>query len=132
MTKSDYQAERDRLRRGFRGADNPGSFNCQGCERCSSCMFCVGCSECHRCTHCTDSSACTNCSHCTASVACHGCTHCDHAEGCHDSAYLTDCLACTACTYCTGCVGLVNKEFHFLNVPYARKDYFALVASLVR
>ena len=34
--------------------------------------------------------------------------------------------SCTDCTYCYGCVGLAKKEFHILNVPYSRTEYFAL------
>lgn len=34
------------------------------------------------------------------------------------------------CTYCFGCVGLSNKDFHILNEPYARREYFAIVARL--
>jgi hypothetical protein len=39
-------------------------------------------------------------------------------------------VACADCTYCFGCVGLVKKEFHILNVPYPRTQYFEIVKRL--
>jgi len=40
------------------------------------------------------------------------------------------CSFCTDCNYCYGCVGLSKKEFHILNQPYTRSEYFALIKSL--
>jgi hypothetical protein len=36
------------------------------------------------------------------------------------------------CVYCFGCVGLSGREFHILNKPYSRKDYFEITARLSR
>jgi hypothetical protein len=48
------------------------------------------------------------------------------------SAYLVRSVGCTGCTYCFGCVGLARKDFHILNVPYSRQDYFAITAKLAQ
>ena len=41
-------------------------------------------------------------------------------------------VGCSDCTYCFGCVGLVGKDFHILNEPYGRTEYFAMVSTLSR
>jgi hypothetical protein len=46
------------------------------------------------------------------------------------SSYLVKCFDCTSCTYLFGCVGLVGKDFHVLNRPYPRGEYFALTNRL--
>jgi hypothetical protein len=48
------------------------------------------------------------------------------------SAYLVRSVGCSGCTYCFGCVGLSRKDFHILNVPYERQEYFAKIAELRR
>ena len=42
------------------------------------------------------------------------------------------CIDCNGCTYCFGCVGLSKKDFHILNEPYERQEYFAKVSELRR
>ena len=39
-------------------------------------------------------------------------------------------MLCTDCNYCYGCVGLDRKEFHILNQPYSRREYFEIVKHL--
>ncbi|AKF85427.1 hypothetical protein MFUL124B02_12280 [Myxococcus fulvus 124B02] len=34
------------------------------------------------------------------------------------------------CNYCFGCVGLAKKDFHILNVPFPRTEYFKVVGKL--
>ena len=34
------------------------------------------------------------------------------------------------CNYCFGCVGLSKKDFHILNVPFPRTEYFKQVKRL--
>jgi hypothetical protein len=63
-------------------------------------------------------------------VGCHDCSHCEDSQACTRSNYLVRCLSCTECTYCIGCVGLARKEFHILNVPYSRAEYFAMLKEL--
>jgi hypothetical protein len=46
------------------------------------------------------------------------------------SSYLVRCFDCTSSSYCYGCVGLVGKDFHILNEPYSRSEYFAITAKL--
>ena len=117
MTRTEFQAELQRLRReaGVTEA-NAGSFRSDDCRGCLRCMFCSGCTNCYRCTHCTGCEATTGSSHCLR---------------CTGSAYLVQCASCSDCTYCTGCVGLARKEFHILNQPYSRTEYFALIKTLL-
>jgi len=35
-----------------------------------------------------------------------------------------------SCKNCFGCVGLQNKEFHILNTPYSKEEYFKKVAEI--
>ena len=72
----------------------------------------------------------TGSSHCLRCTGCHDCSHCQDSRGCTGSAYLVQCASCSDCTYCTGCVGLNRKEFHILNQPYSRTEYFALIKTL--
>jgi hypothetical protein len=53
-------------------------------------------------------------------------------ERCIGSAYLVRCVGVSGCTYCFGCVGIAKRDFHILNEPYERQEYFALVAKLSR
>jgi hypothetical protein len=52
------------------------------------------------------------------------------SENCTQSAYLVLCRNLSDCTYCFGCVGLQRKDFHILNVPFDRKEYFKIVGRL--
>jgi hypothetical protein len=45
---------------------------------------------------------------------------------------LIKCTGCSDCNYCFGCVGLSGKDFHILNEPYGRTEYFALIGKLSR
>lgn len=47
-------------------------------------------------------------------------------------AYLVRSVSCSDCSYCFGCVGLRQADFHILNEPYERADYFAVVRRLER
>jgi hypothetical protein len=111
-------------------AANPGSYGCTDCERCADCMFCKGCDACHQCTHCTRCQLCNNCSHCVDCKNCHACAYCLRSESCSASAYLILSRTLADCTYCFGCVGLSRKDFHILNVPFGRTEYFALTKRL--
>ena len=131
MNRSEFDAEFSRLLREFgAGEKNPGSFRSEGCTGSMHCMFCKGCSNCYRCTHCQDCEATTGSGHCVRCVGCHDCSHCEDVTACTHSAYLLRCSFCADCNYCLGCVGLAKKEFHILNRPYSRSDYFALVKTL--
>jgi hypothetical protein len=131
MTRTEFAAELERLRR-TEGppSDNPASYRTEGCERCISCTFCQSCTDCYRCTHCVGCSSTTGSKHCVRCTRCHDCSHCEDSEDCTGSNYLVECLSCTDCTYCLGCVGLTKKEFHILNVPYPRSEYFKRLKAL--
>ena len=67
---------------------------------------------------------------------CQGCLRCMFCSGCTNCYRCTHCMKCEAttgsshCLRCTGCVGLAKKEFHILNQPYSRTEYFALIKTL--
>jgi hypothetical protein len=42
------------------------------------------------------------------------------------------CTSLTGCTYCFGCVGLSQRDFHILNEPCGRRDYFAITKRLAQ
>ena len=131
MTRAEYTAELERLRRAYKGQlENPLSLNCERCEGCVSCNFSKGCRDCYRCTHFVDCEGCSGCSHCKGCAGCHESSHCERSRGFRGSAYLVECEACSDCTYCFGCVGLTKKEFHILNVAYSRTEYLALIKAL--
>jgi hypothetical protein len=131
LGRREFMEEYTKLARGF--ADdpgNPGSYGCTDCERCNNCMFCTGCDSCYQCTHCKGCELCTNCSHCVQCKSCSNCAYCVQSENCTQSAYLTLCKSLSDCNYCFGCVGLAKKDFHVLNVPFSRTEFFKVVARL--
>jgi hypothetical protein len=131
MNRSEFDAELSRLVREFGASGkNLGSFRSEGCIGSTHCMFCKGCRNCYRCTYCQECEATTGSGHCVRCVGCHDCSHCEDATACTHSAYLLRCSFCADCDYCLGCVGLAKKEFHILNKPYTRSEYFAIVKSL--
>ncbi len=110
--------------------ENPGSVRCEGCRACVSCMFCKACQACHRCTHCTGCRTSSHLTHCHDCSGCHECAYCERSENCAGASYLVLCRDCSDCTYCFGCVGLARKDFHILNQPYTRSEYFRIMEKL--
>jgi hypothetical protein len=132
MNRSELEAEYARLLREFGASEKHlGSFRSEGCAGSRYLMFCTGCRNCYRLTHCQDCEATTGSGHCLRCVGCHDCSHCEDALACTRSAYLLRCSFCAECNYCLGCVGLEKKEFHILNQPYTRSEYFAIVKGLL-
>lgn len=133
MKASDFEEAFARLARAHAGATaNVRCIACERSERCSDSTFlrdCTNVARSHYCTAVTDSSECSHTSH---SERCVGCTHCERCADCTRSAYLVRCTGCSNCTYCFGCVGLNGKDFHILNEPYERQEWFAKVAELRR
>ena len=64
------------------------------------------------------------------SKSCHACAYCVQCENCTGSAYLILCRSLQDCNYCFGCVGLSKKDFHILNVPFSRTEYFKVTNRL--
>ncbi len=110
--------------------DNERCVQCVACARCTDSTFCKNSRDLARCNYCVDCEACVDSNHCFASRGLVGCTHCAHAERCSRSAYLERCTDCDDCRYCFGCVGIAGREFHILNRPYPRSEYFKLTAQL--
>ncbi len=131
LNRAEFLSEFGRLERQFQ-EERP-SFNCigsTGVRASAACMFSQNLENCYRCTHCSNCSHCSNLSHSHSCVSCHASAYLIDSQHCTGSAYLIRCISCSDCTYCVGCVGLVNKDFHILNQPYSRKDYFAIVDKL--
>lgn len=76
------------------------------------------------------------------------CTHLGWAEQCYQimsGGYLNNCMFCTGCWFsnnleycelvynshdCFGCVSLNHKEYHILNRPYSKEEYFKRVLEI--
>lgn len=126
-----FQAELAELVRAYESEkDNPRSIECHSSENCVECTFCRGCSGLLRCHYCVDCERCVLSTHCRSSKDLHSANHCVECERCSDSSYLVRSYDCVGSTYCFGCVGLVGKDFHILNEPYPRSEYFAVTAKL--
>ena len=126
-----FQAALRELVASFDRSDhNPGSYQTSssaGCvdsmftqssQRCYRCTYCESCTDCSRATHCRDCQHCHNCSYCVQSNNLVGCSYVVLSESCYD------------CIFCFGCVGLVNREFHILNQPFSKDEYFRLLEKL--
>lgn len=131
LKKSEFEAALRKLSSEFsKGKENPGSYNSERCERCVDCMFTTQSSDCYKCTYCDRCSFTTGCTHCSE------CDHVHDSSYCIRSSHLTKCSyvvlseSCHECVFCFGCVGLVKKEFHILNQPFRRDEYFRLLESL--
>ena len=113
----------------------PDNVHCIQCSRSRGCLYSTFCTDserltrCHYCVRCT---LCSDCSHCRASSRMIACHHCVESENCISSAYVIRSVGLSDCTYCFGCVGLSDCDFHILNEPYERTEYFAIVGHLSR
>ena len=133
MKRIEFEAELRRLLSAHEsGAENERSIECVGCQRCVDCTFCRASVALVRCHYCIDSQRCYDSIHCRASRELMSCNHCAFCERCVQSSYLYRSFDCAACNYCFGCVGLSGKDFHVLNQPYERSEYFALTSRLTR
>ncbi len=103
---------------------------CVGCAGCMGCTFCRDSQRLVRCHYCISCQACSDCSHCRDSRQLISCQHCIQCESSSSSSYLVRSVSLTGCTYCFGCVGLSGKDFHILNQPYERREYFETVRKL--
>lgn len=133
LTPKAFAEGLERLRREHAARrDNERCIACADCSRCSDCTFCKGSRDLARCNYCVDCEGCVDSNHCSSSRALVGCIHCHLSERCSRSAYVERSVDCDDCRYCFGCVGLSGKEFHVLNRPYPRSEYFRLTAELKR
>jgi hypothetical protein len=131
VTPNEFESRlRELLREHAEVIENTGCLACERCERCTDSTFLKDCTNVARSNYCERCVDCTECSHTTDSKNCFGCTHCERSEGCTQSAYLVRCTGCSGCTYCFGCVGLSKKDFHILNEPYERQEWFRVVGEL--
>jgi hypothetical protein len=113
-----------------KSVENIGCFEVKGCRACVDCMFSTDCARCYKLTY---STGCTDSSNLTQSVSCHhshALVYCEDCDFCTRCNYLMHSVRCSDCDYCFGCVGLTGKDFHILNVPYRRGEYFKLVKQI--
>jgi hypothetical protein len=133
MTKAEFETRLQKLLSAHaRETSNVRCLQCEGCERCTESTFCTRGSGLVRCHYCDGSSDCTDSSHLVRCKGCLASQHCTECERCTQCAYLVRCVGMSGCTYCFGCVGLSRKDFHILNEPYERQEYFDLSARLSR
>lgn len=132
-TQADFEARYHALERSFRSdADERSSLECRDCRGCRACTFCRSSERlisCHFCVECSD---CFRCHHCRRSRRLYHAQHCLESEDCYESAYLVRCRGLVRASYCFGCVGLQDVDFHILNEPVERSEYFARTAELSR
>lgn len=132
LSPAEFELRFQQLQQRLDSATNDACIECTRCGGCSRSTFCQDSERLVSCHYCVACSACTDCSHCRHSARLVSCAHCVECEDCSKSSYLVRCLALSDCTYCFGCVGLSNKDFHILNEPYERQDYFRIVGRLSR
>ena len=131
LSVRDFESRfRDLVRQLGQSSANTGCVASTGCKSCSNCTFCTDSERLIRCHYCVRCLGCTDSSHCRDGKTLIGCQHCIECEGCTSSAYLVKSVACSGCNYCFGCAGLSGKDFHILNEPYSRGDYFAITRKL--
>jgi hypothetical protein len=131
MNRAEFEAGLKKLVASHAGrTENVRCVECVGSTGCVESTFCRNGKGLVRCHYCVDSERCHDSTHCRSSRDLLRCNHCVECERCVGSAHLVKSIDCQACTYCFGCVGLTGKDFHVLNEPYERRDYFALVAKL--
>ncbi len=131
MDPKDFQRELKELE--HRYATDPvnnKSHSLVNCTRCSSCVFCQESDRCYRCSYCDKCDNSTNLTHCTKNSSCHNMANSVECASCTNSAFLVMCKDMTECNYCFGCVGLSRKDFHILNEPYSRSEYFEITSQL--
>jgi hypothetical protein len=130
MDAAQFERELADLLGSLKSGANEACVECSDCSSCIRSTFCrnsqqlVGCHYCVKCSHCTD------CSHCHASTRLVGCHHCVASNDCTSSRYVVRSSGLSNCVYCFGCVGLSGREFHILNRPHSRKDYFEITGRL--
>ena len=130
MNAAEFEEAFRRLSSSLSHKDNQGSVECERCLACTKCTFCRDSENLLGCHYCTRCKSCTECSHCQTSTRLIGCHHCIDAQDCMHSRYLVRCVGLSNCNYCFGCVGLRSKDFHILNEPHSRSDYFAITSEL--
>ena len=125
LEKSAFERALRELKKEIKSSsDNPGSYKCDGSVRCYGCMFTTDSQDCFSCTYCDGCEQCSECTHCARCTGCHQCSYCADSINCSESSYVVLSEDCSECIFCFGCVGLVNKEFHILNEPFSRDEYF--------
>jgi hypothetical protein len=132
LSVAEFEARFQALTRSLDAGDNEQCVECVRSLCCSRCTFCVESERLVGCHYCVRCRAATDCSHCRESERLVDCHHCIECADCIRSSYLVRCSAMSGCSYCFGCVGLARKDFHILNQPYSRQEYFQITGELGR
>jgi hypothetical protein len=118
LSKSGFErALRELVKETKANRENPGSYKCEGSQRCYGCMFTTDSVDCFNCTYCDACEQCSECTHCKGCVGCHECSYCVNSQNCSNSSYLIMSEDCSDCV-------LSKKEFHILNQKFSRDEYF--------
>lgn len=56
--------------------------------------------------------------------------NCAFSQSCQNSSDLIFSYDCIGCKDCAGCYGLRNKQYHIMNQPYSREEYFEKLKNL--
>jgi hypothetical protein len=131
LKKSDFErALRELVQSSKASRENPGSYKCEGSQRCYGCMMTTDSADCFGCTYCDACRECSECTHCKRCEGLHASSYCVDSRNCSNSSYLIMSEDCSDCVFCFGCVGLSKKEFHILNQKFRRDEYFAKLEKL--
>ncbi len=99
-------------------------FAASGNEDCMYATYLQRCKNIVDCFFIFDSELCYECVDC---YNCYNLQHGQYCQNCRDSYLLYDCKGCSDCF---GCVSLVNKQYHILNEPYSKEEYFKKLAEI--
>ncbi len=106
---------------------------CKGCYQCydgfanEDCCYNI---ECNGNTDSADLTVCFEAEQCYQSIQAplnYNCNFLLHTDACNDSEF---CAYSKNLKNCFGCVYLNHKEYHILNQPYSKEDYFKRVAEI--
>lgn len=79
---------------------------------------------------------CFDCTHIHRSQLCYNLMSADQCYNVDSSWWMANCRDCVfgicnnGCSNCFGCVNIKRREFHILNQPYSKEDYFKKVAEI--
>jgi hypothetical protein len=133
MRLSDFEARyRELVSSVERHGVNQSCVECEHCQACNLSTFCRHSRQLVRCHYCVECEQCSDSSHCRGSSGLLSCHHCVDTTSCVRSSYLVRCSSLSHCNYCLGCVGLSHRDYHILNQPYDRSEYFSLTRDLLR
>lgn len=115
--------------------------NCIGdhISQCKGCIQCFDAFYCEDCLYAIEVNSDKNCcdiSVCFGTEESYSCVQCPRGYNCKFLVHSDDCSDCEFCAYskslknCFGCTYLMQKEYHILNKPYSKEEYFEKVEEI--